>query len=159
MPLVYEGQVPATFAPAVADITAPTEAEVAAGKELSCYIPKDGVQFPSNRNMVPTGALCDTFDSEFPGSDGGTLVVTFKRQDRNGDSAAWDAFKAGVVEGYLIFGFEGSNDEAGDEVDVYHVVGHKPVRGNPAANTEQRFSVNFGVQQWALAATVAAGGS
>ena len=159
MPLVYEGQVPVRFCPSVADLSAPTEGEIAAGVELACYIPKDGVQFPSNRNMVPTGALCDTFDSESPGSDGGTLVITFKRKDRSDNEVAWTTFKDGMVDGVLVFGFEGSNTESGDEVDTYEVVSHIPVRGNPAANTEQRFSVNFGVQRWKLAATVTAGSS
>lgn len=156
-PLVYEGNVPVTFVPAIEDITAPTATEIGGGEEMSSYIPKDGVQFPADRGMVDTGSLDRKFNSQYPGSTGGTLVITFKRQNRDGDSAAWEAFKAGEVAGYLVFGFEGSNDTEDDEVDVYQVVGHEPVRSNPAGDTEQRFVVNFGVQDEAAAVAVVAG--
>lgn len=158
MTLVYEKNVPVAFVPTIADITAPTAVEVDAGEQFASYIPKDGVQFPANRNMVPTDALDSDVDSESPGSIGGTLVVTFKRQNRDGDEAAWTAFKdsepASPVTGFLVFGFQGSNAAAADEVDVYQVEAHMPVRANPAANTEQRFVVNFGVQAMALGAAV-----
>lgn len=159
MTLVYEKNVPVAFVPTIADITAPTAAEITAGEQLASYIPKDGVQFPGNRNMVPTDALDSDLDSESPGSVGGALVVTFKRQNRDGDEAAWTAFKdsepAAPVTGFLVFGFQGSNDTAADEVDVYQIEAHMPVRSNPAANTEQRFVVNCGVQAMALGAAVA----
>lgn len=155
-PLVYEENVPVAFVPTIADINNPTATEIDAGDQLASYIRKDGVQFPGNRNMVPTGSLDRTFDSEYPGSKGGTLVITFKRQNRNGEADAWDLFKAGLVEGFLVFGFEGSNDTAGDDVDVYQVVSHYPVRSNPAANTEQTFVVNFGVQDEAMGVEVTA---
>lgn len=157
MPLVYEENIPVTFAPAVADLTAPTTTEVDAGTDYSSYIPKDGIQFPSGRAMVPTDSIDRKFDSQYPGSESGPLVITFKLQDRSGTQAAWDEFVGGEVEGYLIFGFEGSNNTESDVVDVYHVVGHTPVRNNPGGDIEQRFVVNFGVQEWEQAATVASG--
>lgn len=156
-PLVYEGQLVATFVPAdgIADISAPTATEVGAGTDLTSYIPKNGLSFSSSRNMVPTGSLDSKFNSEYPGSEGGTLEITFKLQDRSGGNVAWTTFAGGEVEGYWVFGFEGSNDTAADEVDVYHVVGHTPVRNNPTADEEQRFTVMFGVQAWAQGAAVA----
>ena len=156
-PLVYEEQLVATFVAAegVTDITAPTATEVGAGTDYSSYIPKNGVSFPANRNMVPTGSIDRKFNSEYPGSEGGTLEITFKVQNRDGDSAAWTEFAAGEVEGYWVFGFEGSNATAADEVDVYHVVGHTPVRNNPGPDEEQKFTVMFGVQDWSLGGTVA----
>lgn len=156
MTLVYEKKVPVFWVPTISDITGPTVAEMTAGDNLWCEIPKDGVQFPSNRSMVPTDSLCDDFDSESPGSDGGTLVITFKREDRDGNSVAWTLFKGTKLDGFLVFGFDGSAEVAADEVDVYQVESHLPVRANPGANTEQRFSVNFGVQQWKQGVAVAA---
>jgi hypothetical protein len=162
-PLVYEGNVPVSFVPAdtdwgIADLTAATAAEVGAGTELSSYIPKNGVSFPSNRNMVDTSAIDREANSEYPGSRGGTLQITFKVRNRDGDSAAYDLFKSGKVAGDLVFGFEGSNDTAGDTVDIYRAVGHTPVRNNPAQDEEQRFTVSFGIQDDALGATIAGGG-
>lgn len=156
-PLVYEENVPVLYVPAIADVTAPTVAELTDSSvvALASYIRKDGVQFPSNRNMVDTGSLDQTFDSEYPGSKGGTLVITFKRKNRAGAEAAWTLFKGGLVDGYLVFGFEGSAVVAADNVDVYQATSHHPVRSNPAANTEQTFMVNFGVQDEALGVDVA----
>lgn len=156
-PLVYEGQLVATFVAAegIADIEAPTISEIGDGDDLSSYIPKNGISFPSQRKMVDTSSIDRKFNSEYPGSEGGTLEITFKMQNRDGDNDAWTTFAGGEVEGYWVLGFEGSNDESGDEVDVLHVVGHTPVRNNPGPDEEQRFSVMFGVQDWAQGATVA----
>lgn len=156
-PLSYEENLVATFVAAggIADITAPTVAEVDAGTEYTSYVPKqNGITFPSGRNMIDTGSLDRRFNSEYPGSEGGTLEITLKVQNRAGASAAWTEFAAGEVEGYWVFGFEGSNNVAGDEVEVYHVVGHTPVRNNPGPDEEQRFTVMFGVQEWEQAAIV-----
>ena len=156
-PLSYEEQLVATFVAAegIADITAPTATEVGAGTDYSSYIPKNGISFPSQRNMIDTGSIDRKFNSEYPGSEGGTLEITFKVQDFSGGSAALTEFGPGEVEGYWVFGFEGSNATAADVVDVYHVVGHTPVRNNPGPDEEQRFTVMFGVQQWHPEAVVA----
>lgn len=158
-PLVYEENLVATFVAAdgIADITAPTATEIGTGTDLSSYIPKNGITFPSTRNMVDTGSIDRKFNSEYPGSTGGTLQITFKLQNRDGDSAAMDTFAGGEVEGYWVFGYQGSNDTEADEVDVYHVVGHVPVRNNPGPDEEQRFAVSFGVQDDAQGVAVAAG--
>lgn len=157
-PLSYEEKLVATFVASggIADITSPTVAEVGAGTDYSSYIPKNGITFPSQRNMIDTGSIDRKFNSEYPGSEGGTLEIVLKVQNRDGSSAAWTEFAGGEVEGYWVFGFEGSNDTAADEVAVYHVVGHTPVRNNPGPDEEQRFTVSFGVQEWEQEATVAA---
>lgn len=157
-PLVYEENLVATFVAAdgIADINAPTATEIAAGTDYSSYIPKNGVTFPSGRNMVDTASIDRKFNSEYPGSKGGTLQIVFKMQNRDGTGAAFTEFAAGEVEGYWVLGFEGSNDTAGDVVDVWHVVGHTPVRNNPGPDEEQRFSVPFGVQDEAQGVDVVA---
>ena len=160
-PLVYEGQVPVVFVPAtsdwgVANIEAPTSGEIAGGENLASYIPKNGISFPSNRNMVDTSAIDRELNSEFPGSRGGTLEITFKIRNRDGDQDAYDLFRDGKVAGDIIFGFEGSLD-TGDICDVYRVVGHTPVRNNPGPDEEQRFTVMFGVQDDSLGAEVDGG--
>lgn len=160
-PLVYEGQVPVVFVPAtttwgVANLATPTTAEIGGGTDLASYIPKNGVSFPSNRNMVDTSAIDRELNSEFPGSRGGTLEITFKIRNRDGLSAAYDLFADGKVAGDMIFGFEGSLDTA-DICDTYRVVGHTPVRNNPGPDEEQRFTVMFGVQDDALGGEVDGG--
>lgn len=156
-PLVYDGKLVVGFVPTIADPESPSVAtDLASMVDLSTYIRKDGISFPSSRNMVDTNSIDSTFDTEYPGTKGGTLTITFKRKDFNGDEVAWTTFKDGLVEGFLVFGFEGSNDTAADVVDEYKVVSHYPVRSNPSANTEQTFVVNFGVQAEYIGVTVAA---
>lgn len=155
-PLVYDGQIIATWVPTIADIDNPSAVEIAAGQDYTSYLPKDGISFPSTRNMVDTGSLDETFDGQYPGTAGGPLSITFKQQNNAGESAAASEFIGARVEGYWVFGYNGSNDTAADVVDVYQAASHDPVRGNPAANTEQRFTVEFGVQSMRLGVTVAA---
>lgn len=160
-PLVYEGNVPVTAVPAdqsgwgITDLTSPTAVAIGDGVDLASYIPKNGVSFPSNRAMVDTSSIDRTLNSEAPGSRGGTLEITFKVRNRDGDRAAYELFKDGQVPVDLVFGFEGSNSDAGDLVDIYRVVGHTPVRNNPGPDEEQRFTVMFGVQDDALGVEVA----
>ncbi len=156
MPLVYEENVVASFAPTVADVNAPTAAEVGAGVDYSSYIPKNGITFPSTRNMVDTGTIDNRFNSEYPGSSGGTLQITFKVSNRDDATAAETAFATAETAGFWIFGFQGSNDTAADVVDVYQVVSHQYVRNNPGADTEQRLVVSFGLQDQALGVAVVA---
>ena len=156
-PLVYETNLVVGFVPTIADINAPSVAtDLASLVPLESYVRKDGVSFPSNRNMVDTGSIDNPFDTEYPGSKGGPITITFKRKNAADAEVAWTTFKDGLVDGYLVFGFEGSNDTAADVVDVYQVVSHYPVRSNPSANTEQTFQVTFGVQDEAIGVTVAA---
>lgn len=159
MPLVYEGKLVATFVAAdgIEDITALTDTEVGTGDDMSSYLRKNGITFPSTRNMVDTSSIDRKFNSEYPGSEGGTLVITGKRQNRDGDTDFEDTFSGGEVEGYWVFGYEGSNDTADDVVDVYHVVGHTPVQNNPGPDEEQTLEVSFGVQDWAQGVSVVSG--
>lgn len=156
MPLVYEGKLVATFVAAagISDIDNPEASEITAGDDLSSYIRKNGITFPSTRNMVDTSSLDRKFNSEYPGSEGGTLVITGKRQNRDGTTEFEDTFSGGEVEGYWVFGYEGSNNVAADVVDVYHVVGHTPVQNNPGPDEEQTVQVSFGVQDWAQGVSV-----
>lgn len=156
-PLVYDGKLVVGYAPTIADPESPSAAtDLASLVDLSSYIRKDGVSFPSNRNMVDTNSIDSTFDTEYPGTKGGAIQVTFKRKNSDGDEVAWTTFKDGLVEGFLVFGFEGSNTAASDVVDEYQIVSHYPVRSNPSANTEQTFVVTFGVQAEYIGVTVAA---
>jgi hypothetical protein len=168
-PLVYEGNIPVTLIPAdpdtgwqIANLNAPTVAELATGTtddgvRVDSYIPKNGVTFPSNRNMVDTSAIDREANSEYPGSRGGTLQITFKVRNRDGDSAAYELLKSGKVPVDIVFGFEGSNGTADDLVDIYRAVGHTPVRNNPGPDEEQRFTVSFGIQDDALGVEVVSG--
>jgi hypothetical protein len=158
-PLIYDEQFRLSAVPAIAAETLiPTATEVAAGTDLTSYVPKSGgITLPAERRMIDTSSIDRLDDSEYPGGTAGTLVLNLKRKNFDGDEAAWTLFKDGLVETYLVMGFEGSNDTAADEVDVYKVVSHIPSRSNPDGGNEQRFSVSCGVQRVARGVAVAAG--
>jgi hypothetical protein len=92
-----------------------------------------------------------------PGQRGGPLTLQFKMKNRDGNTAAWDLFKAGVVAGDIVIGYEGSNGTAGDEVDIWRGFAQMPLRNNPAPDEEQRFTVEFRVQEDSLAVAVTSG--
>jgi hypothetical protein len=162
-PLVYEEQVVVTAVPAsttwgIANLATPTDTEIGTGTDLSSYIPKSGgIGFPSTRNAVDTSTIDRTFNSEYPGSRGGPLTLQFKMKNRDGNTAAWDLLKAGVVALDIVIGYEGSNGTAGDEVDIWRGFAQMPLRNNPAPDEEQRFTVEFRVQEDSLAVAVTSG--
>ena len=168
-PLVYDGNVPVTFIPAdpatgyvIEDIQAPTAAELdlvsGDGVALGSYIQATGgIQFNRSTDMIDTSALDRENTSEYPGGLSGTPQVTLRVQNRDGDKAAWELFKDGKVAGDWVFGFEGSNAEEGDEVDVIRAVSGKAVRNNPARGDEQLFTIQLGVQDEAYAVEVVSG--
>lgn len=154
-PLIYDEQFRLALVPAVTDIENPTAAEMAAGVNYTSYVPRsDGVSLPSDRRMIDTSSIDRLDDSEYPGGTGGTLRLTLKRKNFNGDEAAWTLLKNGLVDTHVVMGFQGSYATAGDEVDVYKVVTHEPARANPDGGNEQRFSVNCGVQRVARSVLV-----
>lgn len=157
-PRTYEENLVGTFVAAsgIANIAAPTAAEVAAGNDHSSYIRKNGISWPNGRGTVDTATIDRKRNTSYPGSESGILEMTFLVANRSGATAAFDEFKAGEIEGYWVFGFEGSNDTAADEVEVYHVVGDKPTRNNPGPDENQMFTVRFHVQDANEDAAVAA---
>lgn len=156
-PLIYSEQLRVSLVPAIADIEAPTAAEITAGVDITSYIPKSGgITLPGDRRMIDTSSIDRLDDSEYPGGTGGTLTLNLKRKNYDGAEVAWTTLKDGLVETHVVLAYEGSM-AATEEVDVYKVVTHVPARANPEGEAEQRFSVNCGVQRVARAVAVAAG--
>jgi len=141
---VYEGQTKVRFVPTVSNIQAPTVAEINGGTNLSPFITKDGVQPPTNQNMVDTGDIEVVFDSQEPGSWGGPFVLVMKRKTVD---TAWNLFQYGLVGNLVVSynNFTNGTVSAGDEVQVYPIKAHHPVMANSATNEEQRFTVNCAV--------------
>lgn len=147
-PRVWDENLVATFVAAggITNIASPTAAEVAAGINMSSYIRKNGVSWPNGRGNVDTATIDRRRNTSYPGSESGTLDITFLEENRAGATAPRTSFAGGEVEGFWVFGFEGSNGTAGDPVEVYHVVGDKPTRNNPGPDENQQLTVRFHVQ-------------
>lgn len=140
--LVHEGNTKVRFATSIANTSAPTVAEWNAATNLTPFITKDGVQVPSNQNMVDSANIDEVFDAQRVGSWGGGLTLTMFRDDTD-ESDSYDLVTYGA-EGYIIISRFGA-PVAGSQVEVYPVEAHEPVLANTAANEMQRFTAMFAV--------------
>lgn len=155
-PRVYDENLVATFVAAggIADITAPTPTEIGTGDDMSSYIRKNGLSWPNGRGTVDTATIDRKRNTSYPGSESGILEMTFLVENRAGATLPLTTFAGGEIEGYWVFGFEGSNNVASDVVDVWHVVGDNPTRNNPGPDENQQITVRFHVQDAAEAVAV-----
>lgn len=153
--LVFEGRFNVYVATTIADITAPTVAEITAATDITCFLTKDGFQPTINTNNVDSAALCDTFDGMIPGSFGSDLSLTGFKDDPTDEF--WNLVVYGQ-EAFIIaepFGTAGVLPAAGDPVYVWHGAWHQKAPANSAANTQQTFTVSFPSTELELDAVVA----
>lgn len=130
-----DGQTKVVFVLTIADISAPTVAELDAGTDWSSFIMKDGLSEPSDQNNTPVAALSDTFDAQVAGSFGGAIEITAMRD--NSDDVVWDEVVYGL-EGFVAIrsGMPSSAAWASDQdARVYPVMWHEPVPVAPSGNT------------------------
>lgn len=133
------------FVVTIADPTAPTTTEIAAGTELTTFLTPAGIDTPLDGTEVDASDLSTAFDKSVPGTYGGSVTGEFYRDDASDD--AWDALPRLTV-GNLVFGrFGGSGTSgaltSGDAVEVWpvRVSSRSPMR--IARNDVQRFVTNF----------------
>jgi hypothetical protein len=135
---VYEGKNKVIYCPAVADIQAPTEAEIGAGTDLSPFVTKDGISVPNAQNMVDSATIEDTFDAQQVGSWGGGPVTLTMFRDDTDETDSYDLIEYGL-EGYLVISRFGA-PVASSKVEVWPVEFHEPTLMQSAANEMQKFS-------------------
>lgn len=133
----------------IADIDAPTEAELASATELSCELAEiSGFSFSNNPIDVPD--MCDVFVKNIPGENTAEdSSMTF--YEDNGGLAA-NPIKttlAKAVEGYIVIfpygvtGGGGSTPAAGDECEVWPISVASNTREFSAGNDPARYMVEF----------------
>ena len=156
---VHEGNTKVAWVTTIADIDAPTVAELGAGTELSTLLTKDGLQTPDTQNMVDSSTLADTFDAQVVGSWGGSITLTGFRNSTDADDDLWNLAVYGT-NGYLVIRRGLPYDTAwtaAQKVEVYPAEFHEPVMNQTGANEEARFTVGCAVtSQPSKRATVAA---
>lgn len=142
----------------VADITAPTSAELDAGTDITCYLTKDGLNPGGDTSGVDSASLCNRVDGEVTGSVSYDFMLRgFRYNDADDDF--WDLCNWGD-EGYLVVRRGYAHDlawTAGQSVEVYDAQMGEPVPAGSAANTLQTFELKLFVEDAELKATVAAG--
>jgi hypothetical protein len=149
------------FALAVADIAAPTAAEVAGAVDLTCLIVS--LNASATGNTVPTPAFCSLFETSVPGTSTATFTADFYRDDDpavDGD-AAWKVLPRGQRGYFIISRFGGTGPAqmplAGDVCEVWPVYIVSRAMTNMASNTAMTFTCTASVPEVpAEDATVAA---
>lgn len=131
------------FAPSIADVDAPTEAEMAAATELSCEISEiSGFAFQNNPIDVPD--MCSAFVKKIPGEDtADDSEIIFYEDDT---SNPLFATLAKGEEGYIVFfpyGIGGADPVAGDDAEVWPASVAKTTREWSAGNDSARFASTF----------------
>lgn len=138
------------FAPAVANIAAPTTAELTAGKNLTSYL--ISLNASTQGNTVPTPDLSTLFETSIPGTVQASLTADFYRDDTAGVSGdlAWKTLPR-KTSGYFIvqrFGATPNTTPASSAVvEVWPVMVVSRTMSNMANNTAQTFTVTCSVPQ------------
>lgn len=154
-----DGMVRVQYTPSVANIAAPTTAEINAGTNLTPRMTKDGLTVPSDQNMVDDGSLAETFDAQVVGTFGGSISMTIKRDNASGGAdTEWNLITYGLA-GFLVVrrGIASATAFAvSQKVEVYPIQFHEPVMAQTASNEQARFTAAAAVtSQPNLKATVA----
>lgn len=129
------------FATTVANIAAPTAAEVAAATELTPML--ISINASSQGNTVPTPALDTLFETTVSGTSTATFSADFYRDNASDD--AWDALPRGTAGFFIISRFGGTGAAnlpiATDEVEVWPVTVISRTNSNMASNQVLTFTL------------------
>lgn len=139
--VIIDGRVRVTFATAIANVAAPTVAELNAGTALETYITPDGLDISVGTNKVDTSNLASTFTTNRAGRKTPEITVGFHH-----DSPTDTAFNLLPYRttGFLIVrrGVDRTTVWAtGDKVAVYPVEAGEPNEMKPAPDSTWDFSV------------------
>jgi hypothetical protein len=145
--LLSDGNIKVTWAVAVANILAPTVAELTAGTAVSleCLITLAGLDIKGDTASVDNTALCSTDDTEEPGRVSYQIEIEAKRKDTTLADLAWNTLVDRAL-GYLVVRRSTSASTAwtvGQPCEVYPVRCGRPIMSMPEKNSAQKFKVKL----------------
>src|SRR2546426_696479 len=145
--LLADGNIKVTWAPSVANISAPTVAELTAGTavDLECLIMLGGLDIKGDTASVDNTALCSTDDTEEPGRVSYNIELTAKRKDTTSEDKAWNTLTDRAL-GYLVVRRTVASTTAwtvGQACEVYPVRCGRPMMDEPEKNAVQKFKVKL----------------
>ncbi|MBB1154000.1 hypothetical protein H4281_12730 [Amycolatopsis sp. DR6-1] len=139
--MLSDGRNKVSFVPSIANIAAPTAAELTAGTSLECLIMADGLDISTDESAVQASKLCDTVDAEQPGRSKTTIQLTCVRKDVPAEDVAWTLLQRDLT-GYLAVRRGVAHDTAfatGDKVEIYPVKFGARRPQKPEANGVEKF--------------------
>ena len=145
--LLADGNIKVTWAVTVANVSAPTVAELTAGTavDLECLITLDGLDIKGDTASVDNTALCSTDDTEEPGRVSYNIELTAKRKDTTLEDKAWNTL-VDRAQGYLVVRRSTAATTAwtaSQPCEVYPVRCGRPVMEAPEKNSAQKFKVKL----------------
>lgn len=133
------------FATTIADISAPTAAEVAAATDLTGFLAS--LNATTQGNTVPTPTLDTLFETSISGTVNGQFSADFYRDDTT--DTAWDTLPRGTSGYFVVSRFGGSGvgnlPLAADVVEVWPVRVTARSMNNATSNQVLMFSVQAAI--------------
>jgi len=164
--LTPDGVIQVHFVPTIADTSAPTLAEIAAGTNLTSFLTRAGIDTPDEGQEADSSDLGSERDKTVPSTISGSPQGEFWRQgDPDGggpeNDSAWTALARGTIGYIVIARFGGSGTAyaiaATDTVEVWPVRVSNRNNQRVAGGETMRFQANFSLSDDPVyAATVAA---
>jgi hypothetical protein len=156
--VINDGKTRVAWVTAIANIAAPTVAELNAGQDFTTRITPDGLNIPAETADVDNSSLASTFTTNRAGRRSFSPEVTFKRGDSAGDDAPWTTLTYQTM-GYLVVRRVlpyTTAWTAGQSVEVYPVECGERNSVPPAPNEVAKFTSQMKLREEPnTAATVA----
>jgi len=143
--LTYDGNVRLFLVDTIADIDAPTVAEIGAGTEITTSVPKDGWSVQNAPSKVDTGNLSTLYESEVMGTYKLNCELTILLDDA--DSTILDLFAVHGDAAYIVeLPYKGTGAVAASDVShVFPIESGKATPNPTAANERQTAMVPIAV--------------
>jgi hypothetical protein len=139
--LINDGMTKVVWASSIANINAPTTAELNAGSDFTARVTPDGLKIDPSTADVDTSSLASTFDTKTVGRISYDTEMTFKRGTTGAEDLPFTTLKYGV-SGYLIVrrGVAYATAWAtSQKCEVYPITCGEPQNVAPAANEVMKF--------------------
>ena len=139
--LISDGNTKVAFATSIANISAPTAAELTAASDWTTRLTPDGLKTDPSTADVDTSSLASTFTTNQPGRRSYTVELTFKRGSTPTEDNPFTTLTYGAT-GFIVVRRGVSYATAfatGDKVEVYPVAAGEPQNIAPAANEVSKF--------------------
>lgn len=139
--LLGDGNVKVTFCLTIANISAPTAAELNAGVDLQEWITKDGLGISPEQAAVDNTALASRDETEDAGSVKYGIELTVKRKEDEVNDTGWDTLTDRQL-GYLAVRRNLAHETAwaaGQHGEMYPVRCGRPNMQPPELNAAQKF--------------------
>lgn len=139
--LISDGNTKVAWVTSIANINAPTAAELTAGSDWTQRITPDGLKTDPTTADVNTSSLASTFDTNQPGRTSYVCEVTFKRGTTPQEDQPYTTLIKGTT-GYLVVRRGTAFATAfatGDKVEVYPIACGEAQNIAPTANEVMKF--------------------